>query len=85
MILGGGAAGQVVGAFRNFAPFVPVGSYLVVEDTILEGRPVWPDFGPGPGSALLEMLDDGRRSRADPSLERYALTFNVGGFLRRVR
>jgi cephalosporin hydroxylase len=84
VILGGGAAPQVTAAFGNYAPFVPVGSYVVVEDTILEGHPVWPDFGPGPGSALLQILD-GREFVADRSLERFALTFNVGGYLKRIR
>jgi cephalosporin hydroxylase len=84
VILGGAASSQVTAAFRNYAPFVPVGSYVVVEDTILEGHPVWPDFGPGPGSALLQILD-GREFMADLSLERFALTFNVGGYLKRVR
>jgi cephalosporin hydroxylase len=84
VIIGGGANHQVTAAFRNYAPLVPIGSYVVVEDTILEGNPVWPDFGPGPASALLEILD-GRQFVIDQSLERYALTFNVGGYLRRVR
>jgi len=84
VILGGGARIQVLGAFRNFAPLVPVGSYVVVEDTILEGNPVWPDFGVGPAAAVHEIVDEGEFV-PDPSLERYALTFNVGGFLKRVR
>jgi cephalosporin hydroxylase len=84
VILGGGAASQLTAAFRNYAAFVPVGSYVVVEDTILEGNPVWPDFGPGPGSALLEILD-GPDFVPDHSLERFALTFNVGGYLKRIR
>jgi cephalosporin hydroxylase len=84
VILGGGSRLQVLGAFRNYAPLVPVGSYVVVEDTILEGNPVWPDFGAGPASAVNEIVEEGEFV-PDPSLERLALTFNVGGFLRRVR
>jgi cephalosporin hydroxylase len=84
VILGGAADVQVAGAFRNYAPFVPVGSYVVVEDTILQGNPVWSDFGPGPAAAVQEILAEGEFV-PDPSLERFALTFNVGGFLKRVR
>jgi cephalosporin hydroxylase len=84
VILGGATSQRVEGAFRNYAPFVPVGSYVVVEDTILEGNPVWPGFGPGPRSALPKILDD-REFVPDPHLERFALTFNVGGYLRRLR
>jgi cephalosporin hydroxylase len=84
VILGGGARVQVLGAFRNYAPLVPIGSYVVVEDTILEGNPVWPDFGLGPATVVTEIVNEGEFV-PDPSLERFALTFNVGGFLRRVR
>jgi cephalosporin hydroxylase len=84
VILGGANGDQVLAAFRNYAPLVPVGSYVVVEDTILEGNPVWPDFGAGPAAAVHEIVGEGEFVR-DPSLERFALTFNVGGFLKRVR
>jgi cephalosporin hydroxylase len=84
VILGGAGAPKVVDAFRNYAPLVPLGSYVVVEDTILEGKPAWPDFGPGPASAVQEIIQEGEFIQ-DPSLERFALTFNVGGFLKRVR
>jgi cephalosporin hydroxylase len=84
VILGAAEKDQVVRAFRNYAPMVPIGSYVVVEDTILQGRPVWPDFGAGPWYAVRDILDEGEFV-PDPSLERFALTFNVNGFLKRVR
>jgi cephalosporin hydroxylase len=84
VILGGAEESEVTGAFRNYAPFVPVGSYVVVEDTILQGNPVWSDFGPGPAASVQEIVAEGE-FMPDPSLERFALTFNVGGFLKRVR
>ena len=84
VIVGGAAGPQVLDAFRNYAPLVPVGSYVVVEDTILGGNPVWPDFGSGPAVAVQQIVDAGDFV-ADPWFERFALTFNVGGFLKRVR
>ena len=63
---------------------MPVGSYVVVEDTILEGNPVWPHFGPGPAAAVQQAVSDGKFV-PDHSFERFALGFNVGGFLKRVR
>jgi cephalosporin hydroxylase len=84
VILGGAAAPQVSAGFRNYAPLVPVGSYVVVEDTILGGNAVWPAFGPDPASAVQEIVEEGDFVR-DAALERFALTFNVGGFLKRVR
>jgi cephalosporin hydroxylase len=84
VILGGGAGPQVFDAFLNYAPLVPVGSYVVVEGTILEGNPVWPGFGSGPAVAAQQIIV-ARDFAADPWFERFGLTFNVGGFLKRVR
>ena len=49
VILGAAAGPQLMAAFRNYAPLVPVGSYVIVEDTVLGGRPVWSAFGSRPG------------------------------------
>ena len=70
--------------FDLYAPLVPVGSYVVVEDTIVNGHPVWPGFGPGPHEALRRILANHGEFVQDASLERYGLTFNPGGFLKRV-
>jgi cephalosporin hydroxylase len=56
---------------------------VVFEDTILSGHPVWTGFGPGPWEAARRLLDTGEFER-DLSLER-ALTFNMGGFLKRLK
>ena len=71
--------------FEAYAPMVPVGSYVIVADTIVNGHPVWPAFGPGPAEAVKQILAAHGDFVADPSLEKYSLTFNPGGFLRRVR
>lgn len=72
-------------AFEAFAPMVPVGSYIVVADTIVNGHPVWPAFGPGPAEAVKQLLTRHGDFVQDPTMEKYSLTFNPGGFLRRVR
>lgn len=51
------AAPHVLAELQLFAPMVTKGQYLVVEDTNLNGRPVWPGFGPGPYEALQEFKD----------------------------
>jgi cephalosporin hydroxylase len=84
VILGAAKKKPLLEAFEHYAPLVPVGSYLVVEDTILNGHPVWTGFGPGPMEAVGTIVGDGD-FEPDPSLERYALTFNPGGFLKRIR
>jgi cephalosporin hydroxylase len=70
--------------FEAFAPLVPVGSYLVVEHTVLNGFPVDAGFGPGPHEALRRLMNLHGEFLADTTRERHALTFNQGGFLRRI-
>jgi cephalosporin hydroxylase len=71
--------------FEAYAPFVPVGSYVVVADTVVNGHPVWPGFGPGPAEGVKQILNRHGEFLSDPTLEKYSLTFNPSGVLRRVR
>ena len=48
---------QRVREFELYAPLVPVGSYVIVEDTIVNGHPVWPGFGPGPMEAVKRIVN----------------------------
>jgi len=66
-----------------YSPMVPPGSYVIVEHTMVNGRPVWPGFGPGPNEAVRQILPRNGDFLPDPSRERYGLTFNPGGFLKR--
>ncbi|HET8619434.1 MAG TPA: CmcI family methyltransferase [Acidimicrobiales bacterium] len=94
-LAGSGTAVVVLGAcadrattvrqFEDYADLVGVGSYVVVTDTVVNGRPVWPSFGPGPFEAVKQILNHHGEFAADPDMEKYALSFNPGGFLRRVR
>jgi cephalosporin hydroxylase len=71
--------------FESYAPLVPVGSYVIVTDTAVNGHPVWPGFGPGPLEAVKQILTRHGEFMQDPSKEKYSLTFDPGGFLKRVR
>jgi cephalosporin hydroxylase/GT2 family glycosyltransferase len=84
VILGLGHVTRVVGAFERYAPLVPVGGYVVVENTVVNGRPVVSGFGPGPHEAVVTILGRHPDFVADPAGERYTVTFNRGGFLKRV-
>ncbi len=85
VILGLGAAPRVVAAFDLYAPLVPVGGYVVVENTVVNGRPVRPGFAPGPYEAVEAVLRRGDDLVPDPGAERYTVTFNRNGYLKRVR
>jgi cephalosporin hydroxylase len=63
---------------------VSVGSYLIVEDTNINGRPVRTRSGPGPWEAVTEWLPGHPGFRRDASREKFFLTFNPRGFLKRV-
>jgi len=69
--------------FEAYVNLVKVGSYVIVTDTIVNGRPVWTSFGPGPAEGIKQILNRHGKFVADPEMEKYALTFNPGGFLRR--
>ena len=86
VILGSrGSAGRTITEFRLYEPFVTVGSYVIVEDTVVNGHPVWPDFGPGPAEAVKGVVEARGDFAADHSMGKYGLSFNHGGFLKRVR
>jgi cephalosporin hydroxylase len=71
-------------AFDLYSQFVPVGSGVIFEDTIMNGRPVWPAMGPGPAEAVALVLDDYTNFERDPRMAQLAPTFNPGGYLRRL-
>ena len=83
VILGGARATEVIAAFRLYAPLVPVGSYVVIEDTVIDGVGAWPGFGRGPAAAAQVIAEDGEFV-PDPAHE-HGLSFNHEGFLKRVR
>jgi cephalosporin hydroxylase len=68
-----------------FAPHLPVGGYIVVEDSNVNGHPVLPDFGPGPWEAVEEFLAGTGDFVPDLSRERFLMTFNPRGYLKRAR
>ncbi len=92
--VGGGTAIVVLGgrfdrartatAFNAYSPLVKPGSYVVVADTVVNGHPVWTGFGPGPAEGVKQILNAHGDFAADPDMEKFALTFNPGGFLKRL-
>jgi cephalosporin hydroxylase len=67
-----------------YADFVSPGSYLVIEDTNINGHPVLPSFGPGPMEAVREFLSTDSRFERDLDCEKFLMTYNPHGYLRRV-
>jgi cephalosporin hydroxylase len=66
-----------------YAPLVPVGCYLIVEDSNI-GR-IRKDLMPGPFEAVERFLAQSDDYEIDREREKFLITFNPGGYLRRVR
>ncbi len=76
---------HVLKEMEIYSQYVSRESYLIVEDTNVNGHPVSPDYGPGPMEAVQRFLRENRSFEIDRSLEKFLLTFNPCGFLKRVR
>jgi cephalosporin hydroxylase len=86
LILGSrGRSGRTFADFRLYESLVPPGSYVVFEDTIVNGHPVWADHGPGPFEAVKGVLGTRDDFAADRSMDRHVPSFNPGGYLKRIR
>jgi cephalosporin hydroxylase len=77
--------GHVLAELKAYSNFVKEGGYLVVEDTNVNGHPVLPDFGPGPMEAVEDFLKADGDFTVDASKEKFYMTFNPKGFLKRGR
>ena len=76
---------HVLAELEAYAPLVSPGSYLVVEDTNLNGHPVEPDHGPGPMEAVEAFLARHPEFAHDAGMDKFLLTFNPQGYLKRLR
>lgn len=77
---------HVLAELRAYSAMVPLGGYLIVEDTHFNGHPIGVSHGPGPMEAVRRFLSEDPAFEADERRAgKFLLTFNPGGYLRRVR
>jgi cephalosporin hydroxylase len=76
---------HVIQELNMYHKFVTPGSYLIVEDSNLNGHPIYTGFGVGPGpmEAIEEFLPSHPEFEIDKSREKFLLTFNPNGFLKK--
>lgn len=68
---------------RIYGELVTPGCYMVVEDTNVNGHPVFRGHGPGPMEALGDFMRGEERFVRDERREKFFLTFNPRGYLLR--
>lgn len=76
---------HVAKELRLYCDLVSPGNYLIVEDSNVNGHPVNRTHGPGPMEALEEFLATNNDFYIDSQKERYMMTFNPKGYLRRAK
>jgi cephalosporin hydroxylase len=76
---------HVLAELRAYGELVTEGSYLIVEDTNVNGHPVFQLHGPGPMEAVEQFLRETDRFAADREREKFFITFNPKGYLRKLK
>jgi cephalosporin hydroxylase len=71
---------HVLGELQAYAPLVTEDCYLIVEDTPAAKI----DGHPGPAEAIEEFLASDNSLVVDPECEKFLMTFNPGGYLKKV-
>ena len=74
---------HVAKELERFAQLVTKGSYLIVEDTNISGHPI-EDYSGDPMGAVLEFLSTHPEFEPDRSREKYLISQNPFGYLRRI-
>ncbi|MBG9588632.1 CmcI family methyltransferase [Cytobacillus firmus] len=76
---------NVLNELKIYQSFVTKNNYLIVEDTNINGNPVFPEFGEGPMEALEEFLSKNDKFIIDRNREKFFLTFNPKGYLKKLK
>jgi cephalosporin hydroxylase len=76
---------HVLREMEIYSKLVAPGSYLVVQDTNVNGHPVSPGWGPGPMEAVEDFMKTHDEFVPDRTREKFLLTHYPKGWLKRVK
>jgi len=76
---------HVLREIELYSSLVAPQQYLIVEDCNIHGHPVREDLPAGPWEAVEAWLPKQEDFRQDRDCERFLMTFNPGGYLRRMK
>ena len=76
---------HVLDELRAYWELVPIGSYIIVQDSAINGHPIAAWTGPGPWEAVEAFMKENDHFVIDKARERFLLTNNPNGFLKRVK
>jgi len=75
---------HVLKEMELYGELITKDSYLIVEDTNINGHPVLPNWGPGPMEAVKEFLSHHSEFSIDKDKEKLLMTFNPNGYLKKI-
>ena len=75
---------HVLEEMKIYSEFVTKGSYMIVEDSNINGHPIMPKWGPGPFEAIQKFLQENNFFEIDRSQEKFYLSFNPNGYLKKI-
>jgi len=75
---------HVLQEMKIYGELVSKGCYMIVEDTNINGHPVFSDFGDGPMEAVNEFFKVREDFIVDKDREKFMLTFNPNGYLKKI-
>jgi len=76
---------HVFNEIELYGKLVTKNNYLIVEDTSMSGHPVWPELAGGPMEAVKKYLKIYNDFEIDLSCEKFLLTFNPNGYLKKIQ